>query len=127
MTQQQKFTKVIERAVERGYDFGNESTKYTGIGNSSPKYVIANSSTRSLIGMLFSHDFAKAYWGVESCDSYGDTFEEYKQEIKKGMKYPIGYEWTNLDMKWGFSLKGAVLSDDPIDYYYKNKGTLTEN
>ena len=108
MTKQKKLTKVIERAVKRGYDFGSESSKYTGIGHSTPEYVIANSSTEALKAILFSHDFAKAYW------------PKGKVELLTG-KYNKDGPTTAFTPFWQFHLKNAVLAKDPIDYYYKNK------
>ena len=51
--------------------------------------------------VLFDHSLAKAIWGEEKVT--GLIGDEY-------------YEYPN----WQHHLQQAVISDDPIDYYYKN-------
>ena len=53
-----------------------------------------------LYGMLFSHDFAKAIWGDFKSGEIGN-FDELEN--------------------WKYHLQQAVISKDPLKYYWENK------
>lgn len=57
--------------------------------------------------ILLSHEFAKKYWG-ESTNTHEVGFDHATCEI-------IKIEQTN----WQYHLQQAVISKDPLDYYYK--------
>ena len=97
MTNKQILKKAIEKAIENGFDFNTESVKYTGIGVSSPKYVIDNSPFEAIKAIIFSHDFAKAFWG-----------NPHKNDSMMG-----GLDW------WQYQLQETVLKKDPIKYLEK--------
>lgn len=99
---------LVEKAAKNGWDASAFIPAF-------PKRGKVEAGLRAMLraratNILFSHDFAKAFWGSEWVDEYGDTYAEYKLEIKKGMHYPIGYEWHDRDLKWGFCLKALVLT-----------------
>ena len=120
MTQQQKLTKVIERAVERGWDmFGylpriktdeldwKISMHFGGKRPCLRLLVDGHTIERDyyMEQVLFSHPFAKAYWG----------------EMKEIKIMDVEEKGFDFDSGWEFHLQGCVLSKDPIDYYFKNK------
>ena len=98
MTKQQKLTKVIERAMERGWV---PLTSIPVSPASRAKHLLGLVGSHVFIkNLLFSHDFAKHYWG--------------EKPFPRESKPPFL-------MLWQYHLQQAVLSKDPIDYYYKNK------
>jgi len=99
MTNKQILKKAIEKAIENGFDFNTESVKYTGIGVSSPKYVIDNSPFEAIKAIIFSHDFAKAFWG-------------------NGTVYMLDCS-QDYDVQWQYHLRTMVLKKDPIKYLEK--------
>lgn len=118
MTNEEILKKAYARAHANGYKipegFDCGSYIYPSGVNS---IEISTEDGTSIEAVIFSHDFAKAFWGEEWVDKdFGNSYKEYKQTIKNGAKYPQGYEWREWDLRWGFRLKGMVLSEDPIRY-----------
>ena len=107
MTKQQKLTKVIERAVERGYGWKYDelpiwrdaSRKIYVVDREGYNQPLTTKDTE-FYKLIFSHDFAKHYWG--------------EKPFPRESKPPFL-------MLWQYHLQQAVVAKDPIDYYYKNK------
>ena len=110
-----KLTKVIERAMERGWDmFGylpriktdeldwKISMHFGGKRPCLRLLVDGHTIERDyyMEQVLFFHDFAKHYWG--------------EKPFPRESKPPFL-------MLWQYHLQQAVVAKDPIDYYYKNK------
>ena len=107
MTKEAKFKKIIEKALNNGWD-GFDGVTINSIEDIDDiyfddyNYVIKVSNCyANHMEVIFSHKFAKAIWGEEKVT--GLIGDEY-------------YEYPN----WQHHLQQAVISDDPIDYYYKN-------
>ncbi len=98
MTKQQKLTKLIEIAIENGLKTPFLEKEVLTI-NCGRQFGKNHSLTLWRNGLLLSHDFAKAIWGEED----GTGLE--------GVNFP----------KWQMHLQQAVISDDPLEYYWKNK------
>lgn len=90
-------TKVIERAVRKGSGYK---------GDVSLDLLDIEASTYKL---LFSHDFAKAYWKTGKSSQGYDSITVFPQ--LDGELIPA----------WKVYLQRAVLSKNPIEFYYKNK------
>ena len=56
-----------------------------------------NPESSDIMALLFSHFFAKSIWGEEKVIALEDK-----------------------DMGWEYNIKRAVISEDPISYYYEN-------
>ena len=84
-----KLKKIIKYAVERGWKGYWEDLPEAGIPCESHS---VESSETCIYTLLFNHDFAKAVFG------------------EKGVAAWIAWKWH---------LREAVISKDPIDYYYK--------
>ena len=90
MTDREILIKAVEEAVEHGYDPSRKLHTF-----------------EAPLDLIFSHDFAKAFWGVKRhssatcnvCDSF------------------IGQE--DVDLCWQWNLQQMVLEDDPIKYLSK--------
>ena len=93
-----KLKKIIEFAVENGWDrFSLLGDKYKAEFNGEDIRVRLHAQfvDVSMEEILFNHDFAKAVFG-------------------ESMPTPNGI-WDG----WAYHIKEAVMSKDPIDYYYK--------
>ena len=99
MTNQQKLTKLIEIAVENGYE--------TLIFRPKERVVsLLIGDMYAVAGLLFSHDFAKAIWGEWKNDE-----QAWDEDC---------YSPMNIS-RWQHHLQQAVISDDPLEYYWENK------
>jgi len=98
MTNKEIFKKVIEKAVKNGWTEGQYHLKYGVRGIS--------------LSVIFSHDFAKAFWGEEEINTnlnlkniLKETFDgKIYQTIRHGFQY---------------HLQQLVLCDNPIEYLAK--------
>jgi hypothetical protein len=109
MTDSDKLQEVIRLAIERGWKQPQELS-FT----SNKEFLIyLTDSTPSTLRwikfklneILFKHDFAKAFWGEETHIVTGPGINDYVHV--KG---------------WKKQLQQAVISDNPIEYYYQNRG-----
>lgn len=109
-----KIKQLIEIAVENGWPLGFGGWEHfeiiiSGVGfwdGDYENYMSASLQNKgekySLIEILFNHDFAKAIWGEEE----------------------IGVEQlieSRGEISWKHHLQQAVISDDPLEYYWENK------
>ncbi len=117
MTNEEILKKAIQKAVENGLD-KEVTISLEMIASSSLIKNIPELEYTIQLRLIFDHKFAKAFWGEEWVDTYGNTYEEYKKE-KKTMHYPLDYEWTRRDFAWGYNLKGMVLAKEPLKYLEK--------
>lgn len=92
MTKQEKLIKLISLAVENGFELKDKDYVYL------PKLYIKG-LVRVPHGLLFSHDFAKAIWPGEIVGRGGHSDGEW----------------------WAYHLQQAVISKDPLQYYWENK------
>ena len=119
MTQQQKLTKVIERAVERGYGWKYDelpiwrdaSRKIYVVDREGYNQPLTTKDTE-FYKLIFSHDFAKAYWGENKI-----LVCELSAEI--GVGAGEKHRRKTIPM-WQYHLQQAALSKDPITYYHDN-------
>ena len=91
MTKQKKLTKLLELAVENGFEMPFTPEQMAQEISKHPKW---------LPGIIFMHKFAKAIWGEEEIDDYNDMY---------------------LEPAWEMHIKQAVISKDPLEYYWENR------
>jgi len=118
MGKQEKLTKIIEIAVERGYDnLGMYEVQKYGqkIKRTNPG---GESSLMDKQRILFSHDFARAYWGEEEIKIWGNEMAEMNNCLDS---LSDGDFIVYSRPIWQYHLQQAVVSDDPIQYYWRNK------
>ena len=108
MKDKEVLQKAIEIAIENGHTAMSNAFVCDNLGvlfkNGDQ---VGNSSFRDV---LFSHDFAKAFWGEE------------KKNIIKEVELPGGYKKKAIIEKlsiWQHHLQQIVLCDNPIDYLRK--------
>lgn len=121
MTKQEKLTKLIEMAVENGYKFPVHG-KFEGVMKDAltGEYYVSLSSgaievSLSIAGIFNSHKFAKAIW-----KNAGDTVVHGEGE-PVAMVTTIRLSGNILTPSWEWHIQRAVISDDPLEYYWKNK------
>jgi len=120
ITQEYKLKKIIEKGVENGWKNIEEISTIQVTKDSvfllksyAPKHIFFDVGE-----ILFDKSFAKAIWGEEdaemdnnnawvSSSSDIDDLGKKKQVTMGGKLYEL-------------HLMKAVISDDPIDYYYEN-------
>jgi len=111
MTNENKLKKIISFAVERGWNkFGHKKWKVE-----TDKHVVLDIFSFSEKEILFSHSFAKAVFG-----------EDWSMAIDVQTRIiPMKVEDADLARnhhqaldKWQYHLQQAVISEDPIQYYY---------
>ena len=102
MTNEQILEKAIEKAVKNGWKTKDGKGFVLGL----EKYWLEGNSHYSII---FSHDFANAFWGEEynSITVVPDHYDYYHDECYK------------IDKDWKFHLQQLVLEKDPIKYLKK--------
>jgi hypothetical protein len=89
MTNQEILKKAIEKAVSNSYiDWG--------VPEGSAAYSV-----------IFSHDFAKAFWGEEFKEGEAESSNE---------KWVSGYEWEFKGKRWQWHLQQMVLEEEPLKY-----------
>lgn len=111
MEPKQMLEAVIEKAIKNGYQEGGEP--FTDV---TPEFLDAVTSEAGLLAqhwILFNHDFAKAYFKGEHayCNACGRHHETYG-DCDMGC--------GNNQEAWEFHLQQAVLSEDPLLYYYQH-------
>ena len=100
MNQADMLKKVIEYAVERGYPDRHYDKLTSG------EFGAIFHSMEDCFPILFSHDFAKAVFGFDTESGTAKINPETELD-----------QWGKLT-KWARHLQQAVISEDPIQYYF---------
>ena len=114
MTNKKILQQAIGKAVKNGWDISSENGLFEMIpfGTDDPK-LIAEANKNSSYNIIFSHDFAKAFWGERKEVSYDEDIPLSPTEFTEGCE--LGKK-SVLDNKWQYHLQQMVISDDPIKY-----------
>jgi len=122
MTKADKLKKIIEYAVERGYDKHLGSAWIKWIKDEPPP------SHNNYYILLFDHDFAKAVFGegmnidyTKPCPHCGGKLKISNPTGKcSHIHYPEACDVCSAYyIDWADHLQQAVISKDPINYYYQ--------
>ena len=103
--------KAIEKAINDGYNLNIWELYRTELNTKDMIYSV-----------LFSHDFAKAFWGMENscCIRHGDTLEtDDNGEAYCRVCCDDENEPSHTITGWQFHLQQMVLEEDPIKYLEK--------
>lgn len=143
MTHGQILKKAIEKAVKNGWKPPIDKDKiYLGIKEIPiyglgffyrPKYkkiTLEQSTTATIVDyshFLFSHDFAKAFWGNQLlCYDCGEPVKTPILLTANNAQVVIGTgqcscsrQFENNEEAWEYHLQQMVLEDDPISYLKK--------
>lgn len=111
MTQSEKLQKVIERAVKNGWPLPKETNRklyyvdqYGGIDYTYECWI------RHIESLMFDHEFAKAYFGIDENDQLGEKQGLY-------MSYETIYFRGKL---WQYHIQQLALTppSERIDYLF---------
>jgi len=94
MNNKQIITKALEKAVENGWD--------------RPKWTLNAYGNRWVTDIIFSHDFAKAFWGKEYHKVSFPPNHTFNLERLEPGEYHC--------RSWEYHLQQLVLEEDPIKY-----------
>lgn len=101
MTKEEILRKVIERAVDNGYQ-----PYWQGEDWGVNEFAFILESDYRWVVVIFSHEFARAFWG--------DGFSSEQQEDKE-----VGKGQTYIGLRWQYHLQQLVLEEDRIAYLEK--------
>lgn len=108
MNKEETLKRIIEKAVKNGF--------ITDIDDSSLCFYTIYIASKEYYNLIFSHDFAKAFWKSED------------KRIKVGVQYnsTMGLlksrgmlEGSSNLEEWQYYLQQMVLEEDPIKYLSK--------
>ena len=101
MNNQEILKKAIEKAEKNGYKFWNVDQKYIELEENLEIWRYKNNKNyyASVYQIIFSHDFAKAFWGDKP----------YKI-------YNIQGKVEESGLTWQYHLQQMVLEENPIKY-----------
>jgi hypothetical protein len=110
MKDKEVLQKAIEMAIENGYD---KELKFVADFKENNPFVIVfrldrETDPTDLNTVIFSHDFAKAFWG------------EKRTEKQGSINVPV-------NLGWQYHLQQMVLEENPIDYLRKFMPTMLED
>ena len=101
-----KDKEVLQKAI--GIAENNDDNYYDEYANSTLNALRPVATELEFRGIVFSHNFAKAFWG-----------EGYDDEITEMVVFPTGHEEEEYVIKWMYHLQQMVLEENPIDYLRK--------
>ena len=100
MDKQEMFKKVTDKAIK--------------IGGVLP--VGSEILERQYLSILFSHEFAEAFFGNDVICTCGNESTE-KDYVNHICPHPVG---ASARKAWKNHLQQAVISKDPLEYYFKH-------
>ena len=105
MTDREILQKTIEKALNNNWDVMLPLIPTYALELANPDKVIqAVRSKRSINDIIFSHDFAKAFWGICKCSN---------QQV-------LSYEDPTRKLEhWQYHLQQMVLEEQPLKYLEK--------
>ena len=121
MTNSEKLQKLIEKAIEGGWESGHWTTSLWLPGDYSKNIAESTLGMHHVNELIFNHDFAKALVGDTPVELYFDDGGIKHQFMGGSLSYPYdeGGSVQFVCPKWEFHLQQAVISDDPISYMYE--------
>lgn len=126
MTSTETTIKIIEKAVKSGYNpiprLVLSETKISVQGVKNDRWSVwfydedGTGYCLSIPQIIFSHDFAKAFWSGEKrvwVESFRLIKGEYSDKHKKMAR---GYFKKSEVASWHYHLQKMVLKENPLDY-----------
>lgn len=98
MTDAYKLKEIIDKGFKNGWKPARHGIDVLEYGKLYPRSRVVRANPQ-LNTILFDHDFAKYYFGEEDYTDGKITFANWKA--------------------WKYHLQQCVISEKPIDYYYK--------
>lgn len=116
MKNEEILQKAIGKAESNGYRFGNPDLlkKVRYIEDEEVWLYKSGAYYASLHQIIFSHDFAKAFWGEEKVDEYGLTQSE--RELASHGRQGLPGSWGYHNLAWKYNLQQMVVLENPLLY-----------
>lgn len=93
--------RIVNQAIHNGWNKG-DSHRWVGFNNNQVQLLINEKlKAYNIYELIFSHDFAKAFWGEEMITSLSAGKGEFSAEYIP---------------EWQYHLQKMVISPDPIKY-----------
>lgn len=118
MTNREIFEKAINKAKEHGFSFNDYQFEHF-LSVVIKKHGINTIDGNFLHGLLLSHDFAKAFWGM--CKICKDCGSEGVQLATGGyfcLDCRVFHKHSSLE-KWQYHLQQMVIEKEPLKYLEK--------
>ena len=126
MEPKQMLEAVVEKAIEGGWygtDDGDKPNELIFCDHNSV-WIYDKGATGTLHwfpATLFNHKFALAYWGQEVvCADCGELVQSKGWEAWCSGFCADKFRPKASTLQWVYHLKEAVLSEDPLLYYYQH-------
>ena len=114
MTNEQILTKAIEKAVKNGWN--KEKFEKKNLTSSIEGDIKWWSDCGSWVNIIiFSHSFAKAFWGEGNKDWYCSCDRLNRDHVRS---CPMNAENSGLEI-WQYHLQQMVLKEKPLGYLAK--------
>lgn len=108
--------KAIQKAVHNGYNGVGHNSVLSNC--SSPLYVDYLMLNR-YYQIIFSHRFAKAFWGEEEVDVYGKHWEKIDAYLDGRIMAVYADEVHYIGKVWEYHLQRMVVEEKPLKYLEK--------
>jgi len=118
MTDREILSNAIDKAIANGFKFEKDMVPPVLLMEYEEKMWNYIPYRNQLNGFLFSHSFAKAFWGTDKTDweniNKKDNWWEWQDS-----NYWVGNEAEFVGERWQYHLQNMVLEDNPIEYLEK--------
>lgn len=138
MTNEQILKKAIEKAMRNGYrklevenmmeflkcnnpEYETDEDRFIRATETVPNWLNLSWDTAQQIRTIFSHDFAKAFFGNEEIEIYMQDCQEDHDFMGGNLNYPYceGAGMTYTTKSWQYHLQKMVLEENQIKYLEK--------
>ena len=106
---------ILQKAIDKSYDNGFDLCEFFQIESMSSLdydyYLEELIKSKGHYIIIFSHDFAKAFWGEEKYDRYCEC----------NLEYPPKHYYADKETlkNWQYHLQQMVLEGEPLKYLEK--------
>jgi hypothetical protein len=121
MTRSELIRLVIEHATRNGFDFDRWYGRALGVpAGSEPTPQETLATGRRYLILLFSHEFARAFWKQGSRITFVVPTSSYTRRNKDGKEIRVERKaYTRRTLKpdaWKYHLREMAVSDEPLRY-----------
>ncbi|MEA2513913.1 MAG: hypothetical protein QOJ59_3400 [Thermomicrobiales bacterium] len=115
MTDREVLTKAIGKAQANGYWPGEEGRPYKSGDHWMFEFYPSPDAPGVFMNyeaVIFSHDFAKAFWGEKK--ELSVSWSGYCKDDECNTNYEVDEAFRIAD--WEYHLQNMVIEEDPLDY-----------
>jgi len=121
MNNKQILQKAIKKAIKNGwkvdYKFNGKNVKVKNDSEGLPTfYWIEEDMRQQTRDIIFSHEFAKALWGEEIVDKFGNSLDYFKKIVFANDLEMIKNHQGPFLPAFQYHLQKMVLEKEPLKY-----------